>query len=128
MKKNYKIRVPSTFLKKSGDPYHDKEKTQGLSTFEVLQADRQKKVDGAGLKKQKLKVRVPSKVIARAVKRAESKTPFKLKKTGRIKLKLKKKKRPVESSALSKLRRFVRARKNGGAKVHPLGSTGDVDE
>ena len=31
-------------------------------------------------------------------------------------------KTPIESSALSKLKRFVRARKNGGAKVHPLGS------
>ena len=61
------------------------------------------------------------------MKKAETKTPIKLKKKTRIKLKVKKRKKtPIESSALSKLKRFIRAKKNGGAKVHPLGSTSDV--
>ena len=73
-------------------------------------------------KKKKLKVRVPSSVIARAVRKAGAKDSSK--KKPRIKLNIKKKKKKQsESSALSKLKRFVRGK--NGAKVHPLGS--DVD-
>ena len=74
-------------------------------------------------KRKKIKVRVPSNVIARAMKKAGAKDSSK--KKPKIKLKVKKKKKPSKSSALSKLKRFVRAK--NGAKVHPIGTGSGVD-
>ena len=81
--------------------------------------------------KKKLKVRVPSKFLKRAVKKQV--VPKKKKSTTKIQVKKKRKiktkdsnndTRKVDSSALAKLKRFVRKKRR--VKVHPI--VADKDE
>ena len=118
MKRKYKVHVPLKFLEKSGIVAKKKMKVRVPSKF-FKPISSQTNVT----KKKKLKVRVPSSVIARAVRKAGAKDSSKKKPRIKLNIKKKKKKKQSESSALSKLKRFVRGK--NGAKVHPLGS--DVD-
>ena len=101
VKKKLKVRVPSKFFK----PITERKVT-------------------ATTTKKKLKVRVPSKFLKRAVKKKI--VAKKLKKLKALKQKVKIKTKPKggnsttapPSSALAKLRRFVRAKQK--AKVHPI--------
>ena len=125
VKKNYKIRVPSKLLKKSENvPVKKKVKVRVPSKF--FKPITEKK-GIATTSKKKLKVRVPSKFLKRAVKKqiVQKKRKSKILKQ-RVKIKVKPKggnKTAAPSSALTKLRRFVRAKRR--VKVHPIVTADD---
>ena len=102
VKKNYKVRVPSNLLKQTAT---SKKKIKVRVPSKFFKSITERK---AVTSKKKLKVRVPSTLLKRAVKKQ---------------VVLKKKMKIESSSALTKLQRFVRAKR--GVKVHPIVGAAD---
>lgn len=127
VKKNYKIRVPSKLLKKkkSGNLLVKKKLKVRVPSKFFKPITEKKSI--ATTSKKKLKVRVPSKFLKRAVKKQivqKKKRKSKiLKQKVKIKVKPKGDNKTAPSSALTKLRRFVRAKRQ--VKVHPIVTADD---
>ena len=130
VKKNYKIRVPSTFLKKNQKTLAKRKlKVRIPSKFLKKRAVVKKVNDTNTMVKKKLKVRIPSKFLKKVVKK-KVKVSSKVFKKNLVKLRKKKKlakesecptSQKKSSSTLSAVKRLVRLKRK--AKVHPITST-----
>ena len=119
VKKKYKVRVPSKFLEKSGITAKKKLKVRVPSKF-LKPITKSTNADKPTMTKKKLKVRVPSKFLKRVVKKqvVKSKKKIKLVKRRKVGGATTATSPSRNSSALNKLKRFVRSKR--GVKVHPI--------